>query len=671
MARGTFVGRDGHRYSVEFTGNGVSNKALDIVGVVIAMDAQDRKFVGFKSSTARISILTDSPLVELYAASPRDIRVVVSDMESGDVVFVGYVVPFVYSQPYTGTADVFEVNCVDAITASKDIPYYSAQDDDKHGIDETAYTIIEQVRYIAGTDNVKRIYYHENFGGLTEPLEVKVAQAGFLQDNMSGLDALTAVCMFFGYTATMVGDSLYIYDEHCLTHAEDGYKRRLISYDWSTGKRVYDFFLESSDGNPLRLLNIDPSDVHDDITLSIERAYDAIQIKPSGREVSVLCPDICSPDEVETNEGNLGTDTRYYQDNYKDGDNVIDYEQWRTPVQSKVMDIPDMPDGGDKMHPEKGGSSAWTTGAILFEYTNQPRQRLSINGVTTAFPKSSTTGILLQVRAAATSANVASQKKTRCYSHTGGYYRLVMTYRVVNVNKYPELDNEIKQEGVKAVLIPQLRSGEVFFKSDAEVSAQAVWSAAPSASWKTLDGVLLPTITAAILRKSEVIIKAPNDGQVALSVEWDIAGGYTNQDIYIESLMLEAVGDEIRLDDREFRHDYVSKPTDVLEVETNLTTRKTAHVGVGNLYGVNARPSVVTSEEFSGGYMYEGSKSIPVCGILMMQLKARYGAPRKRYAMTVDGYIKPSDTCEWLGDMYTVEGYERDLVNNTTQIIIN
>jgi hypothetical protein len=92
--------------------------------------------------------------------------------------------------------------------------------------------------------------------------------------------------------------------------------------------------------------------------------------------------------------------------------------------------------------------------------------------------------------------------------------------------------------------------------------------------------------------------------------------------------------------------------------------------GVG--IGMNARPGVVTDYAWRGGYMgRKSSEDIPICGILMEQLKARYNLPRVCYRMTIDGNINPYAAVTWGGGRYTVDAYDRDLYNSTTTITID
>jgi hypothetical protein len=140
--------------------------------------------------------------------------------------------------------------------------------------------------------------------------------------------------------------------------------------------------------------------------------------------------------------------------------------------------------------------------------------------------------------------------------------------------------------------------------------------------------------------------------------------------MYIESLSIEGYGDDMNTSCPDMQHKY-TQGGEYVEAKTMLTTRQSGHVG-GKYLSVNARPAVVTDTEWSGGYMgRKDTESIPITGVLMEQLKARYGVPRPRYQMTVEGNINPYASVVFGGRGYTVEAYERDLYNDTTNITIN
>jgi hypothetical protein len=147
------------------------------------------------------------------------------------------------------------------------------------------------------------------------------------------------------------------------------------------------------------------------------------------------------------------------------------------------------------------------------------------------------------------------------------------------------------------------------------------------------------------------------------------------REVFLRELRIEAVGDPINPE--ELEHIYADGE-ELMEVSSRLTSRKSGYTRSKYLpdgtiaYGVNARPSVVTDAAWKGGYMGRAdSESIPISGILMEQLKARYAQPRICYKMTVDKNIKPYAAVYFGGKGYTVEAYDNDLYNSTTTITID
>ena len=248
-------------------------------------------------------------------------------------------------------------------------------------------------------------------------------------------------------------------------------------------------------------------------------------------------------------------------------------------------------------------------------------------------------------------------------------------------NKFPLIDEKLDQDTYGRVGMLQLKVGDVYYESDNRYGVPQ-WSSSPNASYHCREGRLLATRLANNRMVDEFLVNVPNNGLVDVSLQWAdaYAFGLLNRplqdqnigsvDYYIEHLSVEAVGDSISLDDIDMRHEYVSNPRDILDVSTMLTTRGIGEV-YDSVYGVNARPGVVTDYEFAAGYNGRENTSIPISGVLMEQLKARYGNPHPRYSMTIDGNARPYKAASWLGNIYTIEGYERDLVNNTTKITIN
>ena len=691
-ARGEFVGADGHRYSVAFSGASVTDRELLLQGVSISMAAHERKFVGFKSTACQVQVVTDEPLIDLYAAHVRDIAVRVVDETSGEAVFCGYVVPFSFDQAFTGCADVVTIDCVDAVTAIKDKPYLASSSVD-YGCDVPADTVMRVVMSMAGDGMINRIIYHQNFdsqsGATSYPFKAMVAQAGFLQDEMTALDALNAVCLFFGYTCSMVGDMLCFYDEHCMTKADEGKARN--AWVGTVTASGHKYTRKNGDASPMKVVDLAERVLHNDMSVSIERAYDAVQINLKGSDTAVLCPDVCADENIATNTDGRGTEPVFIEEDIADTQNDIKLGEERLAIGSKVMSLGRL-SGENRV--------AWDDPKYLKGYFENGAQLIragkkeSLKLYYYDIDKSDTTRVTLRgdkknylwVRNKDGNAiGAAAEQVSYLSSHTGGIVELrYKGYIAGEDNKrVEELDTEleplIRNQWLGAI---QLRFGDVYYESDYSDDNECAYRDTMRAQWSSKD---MKTIRATATANKcnahdKVLVPVPNDGQVAVIVGWPGIGlvpPYNSYGLMITQLELVGYGDEMWSEHPELRHEWVSEPEHVLDVETTLTTRKSVvdaeTMDVKDYVGVNARPSVVAGEVFPcGGYMGRSdSEVMPATGVLMEQLKERYGVPHLRYQVTMEGVINPYDTVVLNGAKYTIEGYERDLVNNRMNIIIN
>ena len=695
---GEFVGRNDHHYKVEFLGDGVRSNDMKLSSVVISVEAGDRKFSGFKSTTCTVTILTDTPLVDLYASGVRDISATVTDVTDGEVIFFGYVVPFAFEQPFTGCLDSVTINCVDAITATKDYPYLSVNDESNYGVDETAESIIGQAISASGLKKYPyEIICHDNFGdGSAEDSvisAVKVAQAGFLQDGLTALDALNAVCLFFGYTAILRGYKLYLYDEHCLTHAEDAYARNTHVAKFTTnesGKKVWSRFK----GDQYRKVTLDNTRLRNGISLSVERAYDGIQLKLSGSSTSVLLPDVCSADNIERNTDGRGTENVLKMGNI-DGK---EYWEYRMPVASKVMEMGLYDDKTkglvDWDNPNQLEFGGWRNGAMMivcqhFDIGRLDGQYVGGQKYEYVYPKGGGEKVLLWLRAYDSYRSAAEQTFKR-YSHTGGWLELRYKFSVVS-DDVQHYTNPLDRTGEGTIRFISIKVGDKYFWKDYDNHNPFEFSDENKCFLKEVDGNSIPTQSAAAFHQDKILIPVPSTEsgkQVSIGLSWwsdsfDVIndGERTispENGIFIEQLELVGSGDDVWEGHWDMKHDFKVNPENILNVDVALSTRQSKqadnpdkHLGY---IGVNARPGVVVGSFFPfGGYCGLAQiDAMPLCGIIIEQLKARYGEPHERFNVTTEGVdILPTDTIVFNGSDYTIEGYDIDLVDSTTTIIIN
>lgn len=686
---GRFTGRNGHEYEVALVGATVATDTIElgIPPATISMAAGEHKFCGFKSTTAMVNILTDAPLIELYSAGVTDIRLTITDTTTNSIEFDGYVTPFAFDQPYTGKNDSVTVNAVDVLTARKDTVYTNINAGNAYGEDIKAIAIVQ---HIAQSVGVNRLVVHINFNTVsdsnTSPLDIPVAQAGFLQDGMGVLDSLSAICQFFGYTATCVGGTLYLWDEHCLLYANQSNQYNCDVYecdegDWNKVGHYYDEL-----DSPIYSVQIGTKDILNDISVTIERAYDGIQITPEGSDTSVLLPDVCAEDNltlIPDDDDTIGSGTR--KANFNDGS-----ETYRTPMLSTVLHTglgtTGTPDGfpvnyenyGDYMLPDEsvnGGARPWNVGSIPMRYVKGKTEKVDTELAAYAPTVEVESKNILWVRATSDNGKYAFKQRLG-YSHTGGLAALSLSVIIANIEDYKMIESAGNLAWIPWVDVhvgnQHLGYGSASPYADETWVGEPVYHNAVSTSES---GDVFASLRGADFLDFRKVFAIPNSSKPVMvdgyshGVNWSV-------NYYVTKLEVVGVGDPIDVGHADMRHTYVKNASELIEVSTVLTTRKSGAQGMlvdgHRPYGVNARPSVVPAEKWVGGYMGRANEErIPISGILMEQLKARYAQPRICYKMTVDQNIKPFAAVYFGGNGYTVEAYDKDLYNSTTTITID
>jgi hypothetical protein len=433
---------------------------------------------------------------------------------------------------------------------------------------------------------------------------------------------------------------------------------------------------------PLAAQYIGCGDVHNDISITIGRAYDGIQITPEGSDVSMLLPDVCEDRYLTDAPDVIGSDMR--EDYMQVGNTDELYVARRIPAYSSLINLGKGASGsvttwpqtsGDYMRPNDGTSQTaghWDSGSMMVKFGLSRIGDVDGDGTSVPIPLQVDRWNMLWVRAKANGNTVLSQRTDKAYSHTGGLVGVTLAVRITYNSNYiaPDGDNLILAEQGRGAALrwPQIKVGNQYLDWKHE------WKdAPPNIGPLTVDrnGKLTSSVLAAGYMQTGHMFAVPNDGEVLFLGIANSGDGIL--DYYIESLKIEGVGDAINTEHKDMRHRYSEADAEYLEVKTMLTTRASGvEDAIDKPYGVNARPSVVTDTAWKGGYMgRSNSEAIPISGILMEQLKARYAQPRICYKMTVEQNINPYAAVYFGGKGYTVEAYDKDLYNSTTTITID
>ena len=128
-----------YRLEINTSEGGLSEYELTLSDnpVIINQEGSDL-FSPIKGTTCTINIESDGGLFDLYTTDPQGVRVVVSDLTNGYVIFRGYATPMQYSQDWT-TIDTLSLECVDCVSSLKEMQYLPVSGEKKY---ESLYNII-------------------------------------------------------------------------------------------------------------------------------------------------------------------------------------------------------------------------------------------------------------------------------------------------------------------------------------------------------------------------------------------------------------------------------------------------------------------------------------------------------------------------------------------------
>ena len=674
---GDFTSIDGRTYVVLIKGRQIPNQESGAITLAtdpvrITMSAGERKFVGFKSTECTARISTDEPMDYLYANSMGDLQLIIKEAitpRDQVTVFTGYILPFSFDQPLTGCNDDVEIHAVDAITSLKDIPYApiaGTQATDAYAID-----IIKAICQLSM--RIDEIIVHANLGrdeggNLIAPLNFSVAQTGFIQNGMSYTDALSEIAMFAGFTANVVGNVLYLYDEHYALAEGDTAMAYRYMYD-----------SEFDEWNYITRPLMAPTEIGDistDIKMNVERAYDAVQISPEGVEVSQILPEVLTDEAIMDIDYDDMRPSEYLQTNYADRITIL------VPQLSKYLNT-GVPSSSGLVPPKNDEhydylSDPLISGSIpmVYYYTGIDKDKAD------PYKKSNPVrNNMMWIDARRESICPILMQKDDCMvTHTNGYMRILMECRPhqcdeLDVPMVPE-ENAIYKNYATIPWLHILCGGEEL--RSLQNGGIIDWSnnSGPSPLFIGQQAGLGSKV-ADEHWDSGFVVKVPSNNPISI-LGWprDITEVTSLFTIYLTRLSIEGVGDAINEKSPELYKKYIDEPIDVLDVPIKLTSR---HSGVTDIisgehrtYGVNARPCVVTDLTWSG---YEGridNESVPLSGALITQLADRYATTHPAYTMTaLDQGIKTYAPVMFRGKKYTVDAYERDLYNDEITITID
>lgn len=197
---------------------------------------EDNLFKGYKCSTATVGFYQETYNFEFNNTRENNVFVALLKLKKGknksddkgmstdsslyDVVWTGYATPNAYSQSYSSSLDLFELECQDALSTLK-YKNFSGDIQVGNGYSKFSKTLI---KYIGGLGNYKNIYISsslvlptEDLGSIVEFIYVNDSNF-YDEDNKpeKAMDVLNEICVYLGLTMIPWGDSVFLLDYHSL-----------------------------------------------------------------------------------------------------------------------------------------------------------------------------------------------------------------------------------------------------------------------------------------------------------------------------------------------------------------------------------------------------------------------------------------------------------------------
>ena len=263
--------------------------------------------------SATIRLQTDRHIPELYTALCRNCAVNVT--VGTEVVFMGFIEPLSYSQPFVSVADELELSCVDCLSA---LQYSNFKNVGSAGVDydeirgnagrATLWSLMREILLPVLTDasisgGALRIFYDgskavnaSNATKYTIFSDISISELLFLGDDKDDVDTqqdvLTEILRYLNLHIEQRGRDLYIFDWATMKGTGSVNWRDLFSGNTMTQARST-VALTQQPGQPGTVSD-------DSASIEIGEVYNRIELTADVQKIDTLVDDILDEDMMES-----------------------------------------------------------------------------------------------------------------------------------------------------------------------------------------------------------------------------------------------------------------------------------------------------------------------------------------------------------------------------------
>lgn len=227
-----FSNIDNKQYYIYITTNGDSTTTKEIkLGAEPLTTAyegsDDYLYKPVKYSSTTIKILSEDYLYDLYSSKAQQNKVEVLNY-MGNMVWVGYTTPNLYSQGYENPIEEIEVECIDALST---LQYY---DYTPINSNKSIVTFIELINHLLSKCNAySRFYisnatYNPNYPNEYFWEKLKISEMNFFDEDdepMKCDEVLEELCQFMNLTCYASGNEVFFVDYDAIKNGINTYYR--------------------------------------------------------------------------------------------------------------------------------------------------------------------------------------------------------------------------------------------------------------------------------------------------------------------------------------------------------------------------------------------------------------------------------------------------------------
>lgn len=261
--------------------------------------SDDYLYKPVKYSSTTIKILSEDYLYDLYSSKPQENKVEILNY-MGNMVWIGYTTPNLYTQGYENPIEEIEVECIDALSTLQYLNYTPINDN------KSIITFVELINHLLSKCNAySRFYisnttYNPNYSTEYFWEKLKISEMNFFDEDdepMKCDEVLEELCQFMNLTCYAYGNEVFFIDYDAIKNGINTYYR----YSIGTTTEPTIVTLEQTH-------TITSSDYAENgSTLSLDNVFNKAIVKSSLYSFDDAIPNIFDENDIE----NYGTNQIY------------------------------------------------------------------------------------------------------------------------------------------------------------------------------------------------------------------------------------------------------------------------------------------------------------------------------------------------------------------------